>query len=179
MARAPYDESGARPRRDLPHAIHPAKSSYDRRVTDLFETIGVMASPSSEDLSKALADTPGLALAVLIGSRAQQTARQDSDWDIAVSWKPMADAFLRLGRHESLRHRLAQCLQLVDDKVDLIDLAVARLAMKALVVEEGKVLHINDELAWVYFQTTTWRELEDYYWDRAHAACATGLSTTT
>jgi hypothetical protein len=25
-------------------------------------------------------------------------------------------------------------------------------------------------LAWAYFQTTTWRELEDYYWDRAHAA---------
>lgn len=129
-----------------------------------------MASPLPEQLSKALADTPELAFAILIGSRAQQTARQDSDWDIAVSWKPMADSFLRLGRHESLRHRLAQCLDLADDRIDLIDLAVARLAMKALVAEEGKVLHINDELAWAYFQTTTWRELEDYYWDRAHAA---------
>jgi len=129
-----------------------------------------MASPLSEQLSKVLADTPRLALAVLIGSRAQQTARQESDWDIAVSWKPTADSFLRLGRHESLRHRLAQCLDLADDRIDLIDLAVACLAMKAVVAEEGKVRHTNDELAWAYFQTTTWRELEDYYWDRAHAA---------
>jgi predicted nucleotidyltransferase len=129
-----------------------------------------MAFPLPDHLSKVFADTPELAFAVLIGSRAQQTARADSDWDIAVSWKPMADSFLRLGRHESLRHRLAQCLDLADDKIDLVDLAAARLAMKAVVAEEGEVLHINDELAWAYFQTTTWRELEDYYWDRAHAA---------
>ena len=129
-----------------------------------------MTSSVLEHLSAALADTPGLAFAVLVGSRATQTARQDSDWDIAVAWQPMADAFLRLGRHESLRHRLAECLDVADDKIDLIDLAATRLAMKALVAEEGRVLRANDELAWAYFQTATWRELEDYYWDRAHAA---------
>lgn len=129
-----------------------------------------MTSADLECLSDALADTPGLAFAVLVGSRATLAARQDSDWDIAVAWQPMADAFLYLGRHESLRHRLAGCLGVADEKVDLIDLAAARLAMKALVVEEGDPLRINDELAWAYFQTATWRELEDYYWERAHAA---------
>ena len=115
-----------------------------------------------------------MAFAVLIGSRANHTARDTSDWDIAVLWKPAdssADAtFARLGQHESLRRSLAQCLNVAGDTIDLIDLAFAGLTMKAQVAEEGTILNLNDELAWAYFQTTTWRELEDHYWDRAHAA---------
>ena len=125
-------------------------------------------------LAQAIAETPAVAFAVLIGSRANHTARDTSDWDIAVLWKladSSADAtFARLGQHESLRRRLAQCLNVAAGKIDLIDLASAGLTMKAQVAEEGTVVNLNDELAWAYFQTTTWRELEDYYWDRAHAA---------
>ena len=130
--------------------------------------------PNAMDrLAQALAETPAVAFAVLIGSRANHTANDGSDWDIAVFWKPAvapAAAFARLGQHESLRRRLAQCLNVAADKIDLIDLASAGLTMKAQVAEEGTILNLNDELAWAYFQTTTWRELEDYYWDRAHAA---------
>lgn len=126
-----------------------------------------------ERLAQALAETPAVAFAVLIGSRANHTASDTSDWDIAVLWKPAdpsADAaFARLGQHESLRHRLAQCLNVANDKIDLIDLASAGLTMKAQVAEEGTIVSLNDELAWAYFHTTTWRELEDHYWDRAHA----------
>ena len=125
-------------------------------------------------LAQALAETPAVAFAVLIGSRANHTANDGSDWDIAVFWKPAAasadTAFARLGQHESLRRRLAQCLNVAAEKMDLIDLASAGLTMKAQVAEEGTILNLNDELAWAYFQTTTWRELEDHYWDRAHAA---------
>ena len=126
-----------------------------------------------ELLAQAFAETPAVAFAVLIGSRANHTANDGSDWDIAVFWKPAATpaaAFARLGQHESLRRRLAQCLNVAADKIDLIDLASAGLTMKAQVAEEGTIVNLNDELAWAYFQTTTWRELEDYYWDRAHAA---------
>ncbi len=127
-----------------------------------------------ERLAQELAETPAVAFAVLIGSRANHTASDASDWDIAVLWKPAAPsadaAFARLGQHESLRRRLAQCLNIADDKIDLIDLASAGLTMKAQVAEEGTILNLKDELAWAYFQTTTWRELEDHYWDRAHAA---------
>ena len=121
-------------------------------------------------LAQALAETSGVAFAALIGSRADHTARESSDWDIAVCWESGGDPFARLGQHEALRHRLAQCLEIQDEKIDLIDLSSARLAMKAVVAEEGTILHMKDELAWAYFQTSTWRELEDYYWDRAHAA---------
>jgi hypothetical protein len=41
--------------------------------------------------------------------------------------------------------------------------------MKALVAEEGYLLALNKELSWVKFLTRTWRELEDYYWDKEHA----------
>lgn len=133
-------------------------------------------------LGQVLAETPAVAFAVLIGSRANHTARENSDWDIAVLWKPadrLADSlaatpadtsFARLGRHEALRRRLAQCLEIAGEKIDLIDLTSARLAMKAVVVEEGTLVNLNHELAWAHFQTATWRELEDHYWDRAHAA---------
>ena len=127
-----------------------------------------------ERLAQAFAETPDVAFAVLIGSRAKHTAHGASDWDIAVLWKPADSpagaAFARLGLHESLRHRLARCLNIASDKIDLIDLASVGLAMKAQVVEEGTLVNLKDDLAWAYFQTTTWRELEDYYWDRAHAA---------
>lgn len=126
--------------------------------------------PAMDRLSHVLAETPGLAFAVLIGSRATHTARDESDWDIAVCWRSTATPLARIGQHEALRHRLAQCLAIPDDKIDLIDLASARLAMKAAVAEDGVIVHVEDELAWAYFQTSTWRELEDFYWDRAHAA---------
>ena len=132
-------------------------------------------------LRQVLAQTSGVAFAVLIGSRANQSAREGSDWDIAVLWNPAdrsADSlslkrtdlsFLRFGRHEALRRLLAQCLNVDDEKIDLIDLSSARLAMKSLVVEEGIVVYLKDDLAWAHFQTATWRELEDHYWDRAHS----------
>ena len=126
--------------------------------------------PEMDRLAQALAETSGVAFAALIGSRANHTARESSDWDIAVFWKSAPDPFAHLGRHEELRHRLAQCLEIPDERIDLIDIASARLAMKAVVAEEGTILTIKDDLAWAYFQTATWRELEDYYWDRTHAA---------
>jgi predicted nucleotidyltransferase len=128
---------------------------------------------SSDDLAKlstALAGTPELAFAILIGSRAAGNARPDSDWDIAVRWSPSPDLMHHLGRHEILRQRLAEQLDLQSDKIDLIDLASARLAMRTEVANAGKPLCIRDPLAWAYFQTSTWRQLEDFHWDRAHAA---------
>ena len=135
-----------------------------------------------ELLGQTLGETSGVAFAVLIGSRNNRTAGDGSDWDIAILWKsacnpgdsaaptPANASFARLGEHEALRRRLAQCLNVPVEKIDLIDLNSARLAMKAVVVEEGSIVSLRDELAWARFQTATWRELEDHYWDLAHAA---------
>ena len=76
----------------------------------------------------------------------------------------------KLTQTELLRHTLKKFLNIEEQQVDLIDIAHARLAMRALVAEEGQVLVVNDELAWVRFLKTTWFELEDHYWREQHAA---------
>lgn len=120
-------------------------------------------------LRKELAEAPELLFAVLVGSRADGSATGESDWDIALQWR-YGDASNRIAWHESMRRRLAYIIQVPEDRLDLIDLSNARLAMRALVAEEGRLLAVNDELAWARFLTRTWRELEDFYWERMHAA---------
>ncbi len=116
-----------------------------------------------------LAATPEVLFAVLVGSRANGSATEKSDWDIALQWQ-YGDALERIAKHELMRHRLARILETPDDQIDLIDLSNAQLAMRALVAEEGYLLVVNDDLAWTKFLTRTWRELEDFYWERTHAA---------
>jgi hypothetical protein len=113
---------------------------------------------------------PALVFSVLVGSRAKGTHRPGSDWDIALQWTPGLDLWTVLGNTESLRRMLAQTLQVADGSIDLIDLRRANLAMRASVAEEGVVLSGEHSLIWARFLTRTWRELEDYYWEKQHAA---------
>lgn len=121
-------------------------------------------------LRKLLSDAPELEFAVLVGSRAQGTARTQSDWDIALQWRPQADWLTLLGTQETLRRRIADTLGASPEDIDLIELPRANLAMRANAAEDGVVLKGEDTLAWARFLTRTWRELEDFYWERAHAA---------
>ncbi len=113
---------------------------------------------------------PLLDFAVLVGSRATGTAHALSDWDIALQWAPQLDWLSSLSRTETLRHELAGALDVALEAIDLIDLRRANLAMRASVAEDGRPLAGQDSLAWARFLQRTWRELEDYYWDRRHAA---------
>lgn len=117
-----------------------------------------------------LAQRSGLAFAVLVGSRASGTANEDSDWDIAVQWTSKLTGADRFLAAEQLRQDLRHALQVREDQIDLIDLGDARLAMRALVAEEGTPLAITDDLAWVRFLQNTWAELEDNQWRMQHAA---------
>jgi predicted nucleotidyltransferase len=127
--------------------------------------------PASMDrLSTTLEAEPDLELAVLVGSRALGEARADSDWDIAIQWHRHIDAFEALGRTETLRARLAERLGVGQNDIDLIDMPRARLAMRAVIVEEGSVLKGEDSLAWAHYLQRTWRGLEQHAWEKAHAA---------
>ena len=109
-------------------------------------------------------------LAVLIGSRATGRATADSDWDIAIRLRP-GDSFMEsLGKFEDMRRQCAAVLHVNESSIDLIDLRTARLTMKAVVAEEGIPLCGDDTLTWCHFLLRTWRELEDYYWEKSHAA---------
>ena len=117
-----------------------------------------------------LRDEPALEFAVLVGSRATGKNRVDSDWDIALQWSHQLDWLTVLGKTETLRHTLAHQLNIAPTAVDLIELRRANLAMRASVAEEGVPLTGEDSLVWARFLQRTWRELEDFYWEKQHAA---------
>lgn len=121
-------------------------------------------------LAQTLRDEPQLEFAVLVGSRALETARADSDWDIALQWAPQLDWLTVLGKTETLRRTLARQLNVAPTAIDLIELRRANLTMRASVAEDGLPLAGQDSLAWARFLQRTWRELEDFYWDKQHAA---------
>ena len=121
-------------------------------------------------LEQTLSQAEGLAFAVLVGSRAEGSTHAHSDWDIAIQWARTLSLTEQLRRTELLRHQLRLALDLEEDKIDLIDVSGAGLAMRALVAEEGKELVVQDDLAWIRFLSATWFELEDHYWRAHHAA---------
>ncbi len=125
---------------------------------------------SIEKTSAAFSDIHDLELAVLVGSQASGAGRSGSDWDIAIQWDKKLNFIDQLAATESLRKCLATTLNIDILTVDLIDLPTARLAMRAVVAEEGQILHGAETLAWCHFLQRTWRELEEAYWEEIYAA---------
>lgn len=121
-------------------------------------------------LRQALANEKNLELAVLVGSQATNRAHPRSDWDIAIQWKRELTIMENLASTETLRRKLAGTLGVEETMVDLIHLPGAKLAMRALVAEEGIPLKGEDDLVWNHFLSRTWRDLEDYEWDKQHAS---------
>jgi predicted nucleotidyltransferase len=107
-------------------------------------------------------------IAVLVGSRALGTATKTSDWDIAIWWLDEDDAWKNLGKTETLRRSLANALQTTEDKIDLIDIQQAGLAMREKIANEGQLIYTNKPLVWMKFLTRTWWEVEQFYWEKQH-----------
>jgi predicted nucleotidyltransferase len=122
------------------------------------------------ELCDILAPIPDLELAIIIGSRATNNARPDSDWDIAIQWSRGLGFVEQLAATEQLRKKISELLVTSVQLVDLIDLPTARLAMRAVVAEEGVIIKGGDSLAWHRFLQRTWRELEEHYWEQTYAA---------
>jgi len=120
-------------------------------------------------LNQTLQNDPDVIFAVLIGSRATNTNHGESDWDIAIQWNRKLDFFTKLARIETLRHTLSERLHSTIDKIDLIDIVSARLAMRAEIAEHGILLAGDNTLAWSHFLVRTWRDLEEFYWDQNYA----------
>jgi len=115
-------------------------------------------------------DREEIELALLIGSRATGQIREGSDWDFAIQWRKDIPWIETLTKTETLRRELAHFLWIMPGEVDLVDLTTARLAMSAVVAEEGIVLKGDNTLPWSHFLLRTWGELEDFYWEKQHAA---------
>ena len=113
---------------------------------------------------------PDLEFAVLVGSQANGTATAQSDWDLALRWRKDIAAMDQLMLSEKLKQTIQQDIGVHPDQIDIIDVSQAKLAMRALVAQEGVVLKGQDTLPWMNFLTLTWAELEDFHWRKTHAA---------
>jgi len=122
------------------------------------------------DLKSVFSAIHGLELVVLVGSQSNGTTHADSDWDFAIQWNREMSFMDQLSTTEKLRKHIATSLKTDLSEIDLIDLPSTRLAMKALVAEEGVILHGAETLAWCHFLQRTWRELEEQYWEEIYAA---------
>ena len=127
-----------------------------------------LAEANLASLAEVLQRQPELEFAVLVGSRANGTAKAGSDWDVAIRWHRGLNPVQRLEATESLRFQLAKAIAVSPEAIDLIDLVQARLAMRALVAEEGRVLAGKNSLPWMRFLQTTWAEIEDFHWRQQH-----------
>ncbi len=126
--------------------------------------------PIITQLSQALAAVPELELAVLVGSQANGAATAKSDWDIAIRWHKNIASVDQLALEAKLTQLAAQTLGVHPDKIDLIQLNTAKLAMREVVANHGVPLKGEQTLAWFHFLTQTWAEVEDFYWRKNHAA---------
>ena len=84
-----------------------------------------------------------------------------------MRWSPLDGPSIK---NRTLRRELAKALGENESRIDLIDLASTNLAMRATVAEEGLPLTGEQSPAWARFLRRTWRELEDFYWGKEHAA---------
>lgn len=139
-------------------------------INNMTSTLQGVSHTSVDALIQTLLAQPLLDFAVLVGSRATGSAHEHSDWDVALQWSPQLDWLTVLSNTETLRSSLADAMCVAPAAIDLIELRRANLAMRASVAEEGFPLTGQDTLAWARFLQRTWRELEDYYWDKQHAA---------
>lgn len=93
-----------------------------------------------------------------------------SDQDIALQWKAGFDWMAILSKTETLRRKIADATGVTPDKTNLIELRRANHAMCANVAESGLPLTGESTLTWARFLNRTWHELEDFYWEKNHAA---------
>jgi uncharacterized protein len=123
-----------------------------------------------ERMVQVLADQPKVSFALLIGSRINSSARATSDWDVAV-WIPRElPALARFEVLESVRCRLADVLCVSPVRVDVIDLAHAGLAMRAVAADEGVLLKQDSGSLYNRFLNRTWRETEEFNREARRAA---------
>jgi len=115
-------------------------------------------------------DHKSLELAILIGSQADNTATPNSDWDFAIQWKHDIDPIQQLVKTEKLRNQLAKALHQPDNKIDLINIPTAGLAIRGTIANNGIILRGENTLALSHFLLKTWRDLEEFYWDKLYAA---------
>jgi len=105
-----------------------------------------------EGIARLAREWPGLALLLLIGSRARSDAREGSDWDFGYLGGPAFEPLAFLADLAGL---------LRTDRIDLVDLQRAGAQLRFRAAAEGRVLHATDPAAFARF----WMEAVSFWCD--------------
>jgi predicted nucleotidyltransferase len=122
------------------------------------------AAQARERIAEATASLPGAVFATLFGSRADDRARSDSDWDVGVYLDDALDARER----SRIRLRLVAALEpAIQVDVVILNDAPALLARRAL---DGERLFIRDQRTFVrFFVRTLAAAGDEAFWRDLHA----------
>ena len=121
-------------------------------------------------IAQVLATASQIDFALLIGSRANSTARSTSDWDIAVWIARDLPVLVRFEVLEDVRCQIAQAIGVSPARIDVIDLAHAGLAMRAVAADEGVLLKQDAGSLYNRFLNRTWHEVEEFNREARRAA---------
>jgi len=101
----------------------------------------------------------GIELIILFGSRANNTATDQSDYDIAVLMLPNKN-LSNLNTYTSVLFFLSEVLQIPEDKIDLTNLNDANPLLAYHVFFNGKLLY-GDKLTFLEEKAVSYREYID------------------
>jgi len=128
-----------------------------------------MSSDSITDLVALLLERhPGLSAVYLFGSRATDSARPDSDWDIALLGSGLDSAQLRI---TALR-----AAGLLGAETDLVDIRLASTVLKAEVLKRGRPILVADPGKVARFEMEVLTEYQNLNENRKHILCDFGMA---
>src|SRR3989338_5455517 len=97
---------------------------------------------------------------VVFGSRAFETAKEDSDFDVAVSLKNGKSIFNDTEKYSEMLENFAKIFSVSEDKIDLTDLNNANILLRYEITRNG-VLLFGDSQDYEEFKAFSFRDYMD------------------
>lgn len=123
-------------------------------------------------LTKLASNDDEIAVLWLYGSRAKNSASEESDYDLAVAFRTFEkDPLERRLRPELLAQAWQDALGLTEGQLSIVDINLAPITLAHVVIRTGRVLHANDRLRLAREEnriTSMW-ELDHQYHQRHYA----------
>lgn len=119
----------------------PAAEKLVSKLLEILESKNIDPQISATELSDVF-KKHNVSFAYIFGSRARGTAREDSDYDIAVFFRSNEVSILD---ETSLALDIAEALGISPDRIDVVALNRANSILIARVFKEGRILFSDDE----------------------------------